>query len=58
MSVRDGRVEAASMYENVDMVLRLREQELALSPAILHLNFDGTLDAGSAEKLRTFLYSL
>lgn len=58
MSVRDGVVEAASMYENVDMVLRLREQELALSPAIQHLNFDGTLDAGPAEKLRTFLYYL
>ncbi len=54
----DGVIEAASMYENVDTVLRLREQELSLSPAILHLNFDGTLDAGPAEKLRTFLYYL
>ena len=54
----DGVVEATSMYENVDTVLRLREQELALSPAILHLNFDGTLDAGPTEKLRTFLYYL
>ena len=54
----DGVIEAASMYENVDIVLRLREQSLALEPPILHLSFDGTLDAAPAEKLRTYLYYL
>ena len=54
----DGVVEAASMYENVDTVLRLREQGLHLEPPILHLSFDGTLDAAPAEKLRTYLYYL
>ncbi len=54
----DGVVEAASMYENVDLVLRLREQSLGLEPPILHLSFDGTLDAAPAEKLRTYLYYL
>ena len=46
------------MYENVDLVLRLREQSLGLEPPILHLSFDGTLDAAPAEKLRTYLYYL
>ena len=40
----DGVIEAASMYENVDLVFRLREQALGLEPPILHLSFDGTLD--------------
>lgn len=54
----DGVIEAASMYENVDLVLRLREQALGLEPPILHLSFDGTLDGSPAEKLRTYLYYL
>ena len=54
----DGVIEAASMYENVDLVLRLREQALGLEPPILHLSLDGTLDGSPAEKLRTYLYYL
>lgn len=54
----DKDAEAASMYENVDIVLRLREQALHLEPPILHLSFDGTLDDAPAEKLRTYLYYL
>ena len=54
----DGVIEAASMYENVDLVLRLREQALGLEPPILHPSFDGTLDGSPAEKLRTYLYYL
>ena len=46
------------MYENVDLVLRLREQALCLEPPILHLSFDGVLDGSPAEKLRTYLYYL
>lgn len=46
------------MYENVDLMLHLREQALGLEPPILHLSFDGALDGSPAEKLRTYLYYL
>ncbi len=53
-----GVVTAASLYENADTMLRLKEDSPAYRAAapVLHLNFDGALDAGIAEKLSSFLY--
>ncbi|WP_322155382.1 acyl-CoA dehydratase activase [Paratractidigestivibacter sp.] len=53
-----GVVTAASLYENADTMIRLKEDSPAYAPAapVLHLNFDGALDAGIAEKLSSFLY--
>ena len=55
-----GVVTAASLYENADTMLRLKEDSPAYKAAapVLHLNFDGTLDASIAEKLSSFLYYL
>ena len=53
-----GVVTAASLYENADTMLRLKEDSPAYvaEAPVLHLNFDGTLDAGITEKLSSFLY--
>ena len=53
-----GVITAASLYENADTMLRLKENSLAYAAPVLHLNFDGTLDASIAEKLSSFLYYL
>ena len=53
-----GVVTAASLYENADTMLRLKEDShaYAAEAPVLHLNFDGTLDVGITEKLSSFLY--
>ncbi len=53
-----GVVTAASLYENVDTMLRLKEGSSAYhaSAPVLHLGFDGTLDSGVGDKLLSFLY--
>ncbi len=54
----DGVVTAASLYENADTMLRLKEAspEYRAEAPVLHLAFDGTLDAGIGDKLSSFLY--
>lgn len=61
-----GVVTVASMYENVDTILRLKadndearediERGGAASAPVLRLAFDGTLDTSNIEKLRSYLY--
>lgn len=55
-----GVVTVASMYENTDTILRLHDEGEAAPAAapVLHLSFDGTLDASSREILNSFLYYL
>ena len=52
--VARGVVAAASSYENTDTVLRLGKPPT--SGPLLHLAFDGVLDQGIEERLRSFLY--
>lgn len=49
-----GVIEAASTYENVDIMLRLKGVPSAAP--LLHLAFDGALDQSVEERLRSFLY--
>ena len=61
-----GVVTVASMYENVDTILRLKadndearediERGGAAGAPVLRLAFDGTLDTSNIEKLRSYLY--
>ncbi len=53
-----GVVTCASLYENADTMLRLKEAspDYRAAAPVLHLAFDGTLDASQAEKLSSFLY--
>lgn len=53
-----GTVAVASMYENTDIMLRLREGFDKPALPTLHLEFDGVLDKGLDEKLGSFLYYL
>lgn len=55
-----GVVTVASMYENTDTILRLHDEGEAAAAAapVLHLSFDGTLDASSRDLLNSFLYYL
>ena len=50
----DGVVAAASMYENADIMLRLKS--VPCQAPLLHLAFDGALDQSVEERLRSFLY--
>ena len=50
----DGVVAVASMYENVDIMLRLKSAPC--QAPLLHLAFDGALDQSVEERLRSFLY--
>ncbi len=50
----DGVIAVASMYENADIMLRLKGTP-AKAP-LLHLAFDGALDQGVEDRLRSFLY--
>lgn len=50
----DGVVAVASMYENVDIMLRLKS--VPCQAPLLHLAFDGALDQSVEERLRSFLY--
>ena len=50
----DGVVAVASMYENVDIMLRLKS--VPCRAPLLHLAFDGALDQSVEERLRSFLY--
>lgn len=54
----DAVILVASMYENVDLVLKLAERRIACEAPMLSLAFDGTLDQGNEERLRSFLYYL
>lgn len=47
-------ITVSSMYENADTVLRLAGDDV--SSPVLHLSFDGSLDQGIWERLRSFLY--
>ena len=49
-----GVIEAASTYENVDIMLRLKG--VSSAAPLLHLAFDGALDQSVEERLRSFLY--
>ena len=53
-----GVITAASLYENADTMLRLKEGSSAyhVDAPVLHLGFDGTLDSGVGDKLSSFLY--
>ena len=55
-----GVITASSLYENVDTMLRLKEgaKKYRTASPVLHLNFDGTLDPSTAEKISSFLYYL
>ena len=44
----------ASMYENADIMLRLKGTPT--EAPLLHLAFDGALDQGVEDRLRSFLY--
>ena len=50
----DGVVAVASMYENADIMLRLKS--VPCRAPLLHLAFDGALDQSVEERLRSFLY--
>ena len=50
----DGVVAVASMYENADIMLRLKS--VPCQAPLLHLAFDGALDQSVEERLRSFLY--
>ena len=50
----DGVVAVASMYENADIMLRLKSAPC--QAPLLHLAFDGALDQSVEERLRSFLY--
>ena len=59
----NGVVTVASMYENVDTILRLKgdlEESASVGAGgaapILRLSFDGALDASNLDKLRSYLY--
>ena len=49
-----GVVEVASLYENADIMLRLKG--IPSKAPLLHLAFDGALDQSVEERLRSFLY--
>lgn len=54
-----GVVTVASLYENADIMLRLKEESLEVVgdvAPVLHLNFDGVLDQSIDEKLASYLY--
>ncbi len=50
----DGVIVAASMYENTDIMLRLKG--IPSKAPLLHLAFDGALDQSIEDRLRSFLY--
>ena len=50
----DGVIAVASMYENADIMLRLKGTPT--EAPLLHLAFDGALDQGVEDRLRSFLY--
>ena len=50
----DGVVAVASMYENADIMLRLKSAPC--QAPLLHLAFDGALDQSVEDRLRSFLY--
>ena len=50
----DGVVAVASIYENADIMLRLKSAPC--QAPLLHLAFDGALDQSVEERLRSFLY--
>lgn len=58
----DGVICAASLYENTDAVLRLKDSRhekgggRKTGAPVLHLSFDGALDGGIQDKLQSFLY--
>ena len=52
----NGVIMVSSLYENTDTVIRLKTPKLA-APSV-SLTFDGVLDQGLEERLRSFLYYL
>ena len=53
-----GTLALASMYENTDIMLKLREGFAAPPLPTLHLEFDGALDKAVEGKIRSFIYYL
>lgn len=53
-----GTLVLASMYENTDIMLKLREGFSVPSVPTLHLEFDGALDKAVEDKIRSFVYYL
>lgn len=52
----DGVIAVSSMYENTGIVLKLLDDADDLAAPVLHVSFDGALDQGIDERLRSFLY--
>lgn len=52
----DGVIAVSSLYENTDTVVKLKNPKT--SAPLLNLTFDGILDRGIEERLRSFLYYL
>lgn len=53
-----GTLALASMYENTDIMLKLREGFFELPVPALHVGFDGVLDKSIEGKIRSFVYYL
>ena len=49
-------IAVSSMYENTGIVLKLLDDADDLAAPVLHVSFDGALDQGIDERLRSFLY--
>lgn len=54
----DGVITVASMYENTQLLLGLSDAARPSGAPLLNLAFDGALDQGIDERLRSFLYYL
>ncbi len=54
----DGVLALASMYENTDIILQLAEGIHRPPCPVMHLTFDGVLDASIDDKVRSFVYYL
>lgn len=54
----DGVITVASMYENTQLLLGLADAVRSSGAPFLNLAFDGALDQGIDERLRSFLYYL
>lgn len=56
--VARGVLALASMYENTDVILRLEEAAAGLEHPVMHVAFDGALDASIDDRINSFVYYL
>lgn len=54
--VAQGVLALASMYENTDIILQLEEAAAGLENPVMHVTFDGALDASIDDKISSFVY--